>query len=386
MEDFFMKLRTQINYLTFNTLILFSLPFALIEAQNIRLYTPYTKIAVPPGQSIDYAIEVKNTGSSTEQIDLAVSGIPKSWEHTLKSGGWNVKQLSVLPGESKSINLNVSVPLNVNKGNYSFRITGNGESVLPLTINVSEQGTFKTEFTCSQPNMQGNSKSTFTYRTKLQNLTGEKQLYSLRADFQRGWRVTFKPDYQQATSVEIEPNQTKDITIEVNTPEYIEAGTYKIPVAAVNSSTSSSLELEAVVTGSYEMEFTTPNGMLSTHMTAGDTKRVDMVVKNNGSATLKDIKLSSSNPSNWEVTFEPKSIDAVDAGQSVPITAIIKASKKAIAGDYAATFTASTPETSSKAAFRIAVKTPMVWGWVGVLTILACTLGIYRMIRKYGRR
>lgn len=381
-----MKLSTRTNCLIFNALFFLALPFSMIQGQEIRLYTPYTKISVPPGQSIDYAIEVKNTGSSTDPIDLAVTGIPRQWEYTLKSGGWNLKQLMVLPGESKSINLTVSVPLNVNKGNYSFKVTGNGQSVLPLTINVSEQGTFKTEFTCNQPNMQGNSKSTFTYRTKLHNLTGEKQLYSLRADLERGWRVVFKPDYQQATSVELDANQSKDITIEVNTPELIEAGTYTIPVAAVTRSTSSSFTLEAVVTGTYDMDFTTPTGLLSTRMTAGDTKRIDMVLKNSGSATLKDVKLSSTTPANWEVTFEPKSIEAVEAGQSVPVTAIIKASKKAIAGDYAATFTATTPETSSKASFRIVVKTPMVWGWIGVMTILACAWGIFLMIRKYGRR
>jgi len=32
-------------------------------AASITLYTPYTKVSVPPGESLDYSIEVKNSGS-----------------------------------------------------------------------------------------------------------------------------------------------------------------------------------------------------------------------------------------------------------------------------------------------------------------------------------
>lgn len=53
------------------------------------------------------------------------------------------------------------------------------------------------------------------------------------------------------------------------------------------------------------MELTTPRGLLSSDITAGETKRIDLVVKNTGSAELKDIELSASKPVDWEVTFEP---------------------------------------------------------------------------------
>ena len=67
--------------------------------------------------------------------------------------------------------------------------------------------------------MQGQSKSNFTFKTKLRNRTGEKQLYSLRSEFPRGWNVTFKPKYKAATSVEIEANSSEDISIEINPPD-----------------------------------------------------------------------------------------------------------------------------------------------------------------------
>jgi uncharacterized membrane protein len=365
---------------------LFSLNKTALSPESVSLYTPYTKISVPPGESIDYTIDVKNNGSETKNVNVHLAGMPNGWNFSLKSGGWNISQLSILPGEQKSLSLNVAVPMKVNKGNYRFKVVAEGLDELVLTVNVSEQGTFKTEFTSDQVNMQGNSKSTFTFRTKLKNQTGEKQLYSLRADVPRGWNVTFKPDYNPATSVEIEPNVTKEISIDVKPLEYIEAGTYKIPVSAITNMTSASLELEMVVTGSYSMELTTPGGLLSTGITAGDNKRIELILQNTGSAELKDIQLSATKPINWDVVFDPKSVDKIEAGKSAAIFATIKADKKAIAGDYATTLTASTPEVSSQAAFRISVKTPLFWGWIGILIIMVALGSIYYLFRKYGRR
>ncbi len=135
---------------------------------------------------------------------------------------------------------------------------------------------------------------TFTFTAKLKNSTTEKQLYALRANAQRGWIVTFKANYIQATSVEVEPNATEDITIEINPPDNIEAGTYRIPVSAGTNTTSAALTLEVVITGTYSMELTTPTGLLSTGITAGDEKRMELLIRNTGSSDLTGIKLNAS--------------------------------------------------------------------------------------------
>ena len=64
----------------------------------------------------------------------------------------------------------------------------------------------------------------------------------------------------------------------------------------------------------------------------------------------------------------------------------LKASKKALPGDYVTTIMAKTPEANADAQFRVAVKTPMIWGWVGVLIIIATIGVVYYLFRKYGRR
>ena len=251
---------------------------------------------------------------------------------------------------------------------------------------VAQKGTYQTEFTTDQPNMQGNSKSTFTFNATLKNQTADQQLYALMANAPRGWSVVFKPNYKQATSAQVETNSSQNVSIEIVPPANVEAGNYKIPVRAATGTTSADLELEVVVTGSYEMELSTPRGLLSTEITAGDVKRIELVVRNTGSSLLKDIQLSANKPVDWEVSFEPSKIDMLKAGETANVVATMKASKKALPGDYVATMTAKTPEVNTDAQFRIAVKTPMIWGWVGVLIIIVAIGAVCYLFRKYGRR
>ena len=251
---------------------------------------------------------------------------------------------------------------------------------------VSKQGTYQSEFTTDQPNMQGNSKSNFTFSTTLRNQTADRQLYALMADAPRGWNVVFKPNYKQATSAQVDANASQNISVEVTPAANAEAGTYKIPVRAVTNSTSAELTLEVAITGTFQMEVTTPKGLLSADITAGDTLRIDLEVVNTGSSELKDIQLSSRKPAGWELSFEPSKIASLKAGAAANVTTELKASPKALPGDYVVVMDAKTPEVTADAQFRISVKTPLFWGWVGVLVILAAVGGVYCLFRKYGRR
>jgi len=354
--------------------------------KRVMLYTPYTKISVPPGETIDYSIEVINKSDEVKDPVITVEGIPRGWTSELKSGGFQIGQLAVLPDDKKSFNLKITVPLKVNKGTYNLTVKAGNDAELPLSITVSTQGTFKTELTTDQPNMEGNSKSNFNFSLKLANQTAEQQLYSLTANAPRGWNVLFRAMGKQATSAQVEANKTENITVEMTPPANVGAGSYKIPVRATTGTTSAELELEVVVTGSYQMEFTTPRGLLSSSITAGETKRFDLIIRNTGSAELKDLKLTSSKPADWEVNFEPSEIARVNAGETATLQAIIKASKKALPGDYITKFDAKTPEVNSSIDFRITVKTPMLWGWMGVLIIIVVLGLVFFLFRKYGRR
>jgi len=355
-------------------------------AQSFSLYTPFTSISVPPGESIDYPIDVINKTSSIKSSAIRVEGLPKGWTWLMKSGGWNIGSLAVLPGEKKNFSLDVQVPLKVDKGTYHFTVTAPGLSTLPLTVVVSQQGTFKTELTADQANMAGAANSTFTFNTKLRNVTDAAQAYALNADAPPGWKVSFKANYKQVSSVNIEPGHAENITVELKPTDETPAGNYKIPVSASTGTTFADVTLEVGITGSYGLQVTTPSGLLSTSATAGGNKKLDLVVKNTGSAELKNIALTSALPTNWNVSFEPQKIDDLPAGQSIDVAATITPDDKAIVGDYMANLTARTAETSALAPLRVSVETSVLWSWAGILIILLGLSSIYFMFRKYGRR
>src|SRR3546814_10694378 len=100
--------------------------------------------------------------------------------------------------------------------------------------------------------MEGAADATFTFNTELRNRTAGEQLYALRSGAPRGWSAVFKPNYKQATSVNIAPNSTSTITVEVDPPDQIKAGTYKIPVTEVTRrSEEQSYELQSLKRNTY---------------------------------------------------------------------------------------------------------------------------------------
>ena len=107
--------------------------------KSVILYTPYTKISVSPGASIDYSIDLINNTDQLTNANLSVSGLSASWKHEMKSGGWSLSQLSVLPKEKKTFNLKVEVPLKVNKGNYHFVVYAGNATSLPDQSSTDER-------------------------------------------------------------------------------------------------------------------------------------------------------------------------------------------------------------------------------------------------------
>ena len=388
MEDLYMLTQTRLLrlFLSLAFGIMCISSHASMAMDSVTLYTPNTKITVSPGESINYIVDVFNNSNKIKNVDLSLTGVPKSWICTLKSGSLILEQLSILPHEKKSLSLTVEVPLKVNKGTYRIKLVAAGYTTLNMSVIISEQGTFKTEFTTQQPNMQGYSNSLYTFNTNLRNMTADKQLYALMADAPRGWTITFKANYQTVTSVDIEPNTAQNIVIEMRPPEEVETGTYKIPVRAVTNTTSAELELEAVVLGTFNLSLTTPVGLVSTKMTAGEEKKVELIVSNTGSSVLSDIKFNNTRPPNWEVTFDPKTIISLLPGKSTHVFAIVKSSKKAIPGDYLISLEVGVPEVISKVSLRVSVETPMLWGWIGVLVIIVSLGSVFYLFRKYGRR
>src|SRR5690606_28562851 len=139
---------------------------------------------------------------------------------------------------------------------------------------------------------------------------------------------------EYVTSVTLDSNSNQNVSIHVKPPANVEAGTYNINVRAISGQTIEEIQLEAVIKGKYGINLTTPIGVLSTDIPIGGEKEIELIVENTGTVPLRDINLSASTPIDWTVEFEEEEIVVLEAGDKRNIKATIKASDKAIAGDY----------------------------------------------------
>lgn len=241
-------------------------------------------------------------------------------------------------------------------------------------------------FTARLMNIEAATNETFRYNTTLHNGTGAAHVYELKADVPAGWMIAYKVDGIQVASVNLDAGKTQDIAIEINTTANAAPKKYAIPVKAISSADTLSLHLEAVVKGSYSLTMSTPSGRLSDEVTSGSHQDLVLTVKNTGTLPLNDVQIASQLPANWEASFQPSTIKQLQPGKTVDVTASVKVPDKTIAGDYAATFTATNTNTNAQVAFRLVVKTSLLSGWIGVLVILMAIGVVYYLIRKYGRR
>ncbi|GAB7386382.1 NEW3 domain-containing protein [Bacillaceae bacterium] len=364
------------------------------QAAGVELYTSYPGIKVSPGEAVSFTIDVVNNSAAMQKVNLTVVKAPQGWKTQIEGGSWIIHDVLVKGKETQSVQLTTTVPTEAKEGTYELLLRGQtagGEtSTLSLSVEVTKQGGTATqsELVAQYPVLQGPSSASFQFRVDLKNRTGEKQLYALSADAPRGWDVQFKPSYGDKTiaSISLDANGSESLDVTITPPKNVKAGSYKIPIYAVSPKNKVSTELEVKITGTYELEVTTKTGRLNVEATAGKAGKITLLVNNKGSADVKGIELSADVPPNWEMTFEPKTIDVLKAGESREIVATLKPSDDAIAGDYVASVSATAPEASATADLRVAVETSILWGWIGVLIVIAVFAGLFHLFRKYGRR
>lgn len=257
-------------------------------------------------------------------------------------------------------------------------------TILPHQTNA--QGSQPSSFKAQLMNIEAASNEVFRYQATMHNASSAAKTYELNAELPQGWLITYRVNGSQVRSVQMDGGKVQDVQIEINASLAAEPKKYTVPIKAQSSADTLTLVLEAVVKGSYALQFTTPTGRLSEEVVSGSSETIQLTVKNTGTLPLNDLTISSQLPTKWEATFEPSTIEQLEAGKSADITATLKVPEKTIAGDYVANFTAKNANDQKEVAFRILVKTSVLSGWIGILLILAAIGLVYFLIRKYGRR
>ncbi|MCD8122863.1 MAG: NEW3 domain-containing protein [Clostridiales bacterium] len=363
-------------------------------AGGLELVTAYPGMSVKPGDSLSISVDLENSSGSALNADVEIASLPDGWEGYLQGGSYQVNRVHV-GTDGATITLHVTVPKECAEGTYQAVVKATAdtgaESTLPISFTISEEKAGAGSFTSEYPQQEGASGTDFSFSTTLINNGLTTKSYSLSSNAPAGWTLTFVPSGEttKIAGIDVESGESKGITVSVTPPEQIAAGEYDISCSAVSADETLSVDLKVVITGTYGLVLTTPDGRLSFDAQSGKSSDVTLNLENTGNVDLEQVSLNSTAPSGWTVTYEgleDNSIDSIAAGTTKEVIAHVKPANDTITGDYVTSFTARTDETSSSVDFRVSVKTSTLWGIAAVAIIVIVIGGLGYVFRKYGRR
>lgn len=372
--------------------LLLFLGLALAQGyRGLSLGTPYPEQGIKAGESVTLNLNLKNYGLPPQIVRLSLE-LPQGWQGVLMGGGRLVRAAFLAPDQEVSLTLKLQPPKDLKPGIYRARVLAQGQTAhaeLPLTFLVGEGLPKRLSMEAELPILKGPPTSSFRYRVTLKNESDQDLLVSLEYEAPKGFQVTFTPAFgsQQVTSLPMKAGESKDLDVEVTLPKTTRADTYTVKLRALAGEAHAELNLALEVTGKPELSFTTKEGRLSGRAYAGRENPVKLLVKNTGSAPIKNLTFSASEPSGWEVKWDPEKIEVLEPNKEQEVTARIKPSPKAVAGDYMVTLSASGDEGVSQSLnYRVTVLTSTLWGLLGVGIAAVGVLVLSFAVSRFGRR
>ncbi len=358
---------------------------------GLWLTTGYPSLTVHAGDNIQLDLTLQNKNLPPKRVAFSVDGLPSGWTYEFQGGGKTVTAAIVEPDSSQNLTLKLTPPKDAKSGSYDFTIAGKTDSQaldLPISLSLAAPAPAKVTMTPKLPALRGSPKSAFDFDVAVKNEAQSDQTFNLLAKGPDGFTTTFKEQYgsQELTSIPLKAGESKTLKVSVKPPQSVEAGQYKVQIAAASPTTSGQTALLLDVTGQPTVSLTGPEGRLSGDATAGQERTFKFTVENNGSAPATNVMLSSSSPQGWKITFDPEKVPSIAPGGKLPVSVNMTPSDKAIAGDYMVTVSANGDGTFDHANFRVTVLTSTMWGIAGLGIIGAAVVVLAFAVTRYGRR
>ncbi len=357
---------------------------------SLSLTTPYPSIEAEPGASVKLSLSV--VSSSPEVADLAVDGVPDGWQTTLRGGGFVIHEITAKPDTGATADLEIAVPPDAAAGDYPITVAATdgagARSAVALDVVVAEKVNSGIRLTANFPSLSGDPGGTFSYHLTVDNETPVEQTFTFDPTAPQGWTVTASPTAEaKAQTVTVAAGATSTVDVKATPPASVDQGSYSIDVAVTGANgAKGTITLEAVVQGTPKITLGTADQRLDVSGKADTEHRVPMIIANTGTAPLESVKLAGTAPTGWDVSFDPTTVESVLPGETAQITAIVKPSSDAVAGDYSLTVRASAGSLSASADLRYTLKGSRTLGVVAIVVIVAAFALLAGVFVKFGRR
>jgi len=415
-----MKERAKLARYLFSVLIVFSV--ASIGAgscgiaqvsRGFSLFTKFTKAVVQRETEVKLDVKVINTGERTEDIYLSVipSKNAKNWKAGLKAlyGAIDVQAIRLSPQEpdnSATLSFRTTPPREAPAGNYTFTIQATTKDKrirrsLPITLVLTGEAWKPLEtpkptskdikLIVDYPQKKMPAGKNFEFEIEIKNDTIEDLVFDLIPIAPAGWGGYCTPRWreEQILAIKVKKRSSEFIKLVLIPPFNVSEGEYPVTFKVRSGKIMQSIDLKAIVTGTYELKMTTKTGRLNLDAIAGRKQPLTIYLWNEGSAPIDDISFFSSEPKDWKVSFSPDKLPSLppvkEVGKPEKVEVTIEPKAKAIPGDYMVTLNAAGKQDRTKMDLRVTVGVPTTWGWVGVaivVAIIAILIGIFVRLKR----
>jgi uncharacterized membrane protein len=359
---------------------------------GLFLTTNYPALTVRAGETTTIDMTLRNMKQPPATLALSVPEVASGWKATVLGGGQPVGAAGVATDGEQSLQLRLEPPSAAGPGDYHFTVEAKGGTTdlkLPLTVTVGKEVPAKLKMTTEFPALRGSAATAFKYKVSVTNDSGRDATINFGAGAPKDFQVTFAEAYgsQQITSIPIQAGKSKDIEASVALPHDTTAGDYKLTLHAKTDVTSADLPVTLTVIGQPQLGVSGEGGRLSGEAYAGQDSQLTVVLRNDGSAPAREVKLSATTPEGWKSSFDPKEVPLIAPGGTQNVKVTLTPSERAIAGDYQITARAAGAGGLSESAnFRITVMTSTLWGAIGIAIIAIALLVVVFAVARFGRR
>ena len=381
------------------------------QGQDLVLEVPIQSIEVrtpdeaQQGTTLD--VVVANVGDELIEADVSVEG-PDGWQASLfhKFKLVSVSSLSLTPGgRTQDLEFRFVTPLDAKNDTYTFSLSLTGpngalirETDFVIVVDMAEvRGEEEEEET---PRLAGG----FEFDTRFSSLTtpvGEPidfrvnirsrdrsdLNFGLEADTPLGWRVAFRPSFQDADirAIAIRSGGSASVDAVVTAPSTAAPGVYPVVLRAIPDGLApEEIALQVELRGVPDLRLTTASGLLTVDANAGATTDIKVQVVNAGAAT-DNIRFVTGVPPGWGVKIDHNPVPRIEANGAFDVTVSVTPPEKTVPGDYQFQLIASVEGQSTGLIVGVTVVRSDVFAILGIALIGVVVLGLGGLFFRLSR-
>ena len=271
--------------------------------RSIIMAAEYPGVEIPVDEDLSMDIIFHNKGKTDENVEVWLAEKPEGWNAKIKTYRYTVTGVHVPAGNDKTLTFDAQPPKDVTPGKFIFRVeakTQDGKFKMTQDITVIVTGAEEksvedrgVKLTTSYPEIRGPSDATFEFSIEVNSKLDDDAVFDLFAQGPKGWDINFKPAYETKyiTSLRLKANQNQTIAVEVKPALMSKAGEFPINVRVSSGDANGEVQLAVILTGTYNLEVGTPDGLLSLDARQGKPANMSFYVK---IQALQSIMTSSS--------------------------------------------------------------------------------------------